>query len=283
MVETVAEPAEATGSVWASWGWVVLMAILLGGLAWSGALSESVLRRSPLRELNFSWIDRTAGILLIVIQVGLALLLWLMSSESLGRGIKAIHALIIPIGVGFFLAKAALSDGGWRRSGLLPRRPIRDLIVTMIGTPVGIILTSGTLILVAMIAQGFGRPSPDVNHKMLETLQTTQEFSEVMAIVIGAVIIAPLLEELFFRGMVQTTLLEVIGRRRRWTVIFVASAAFALVHVGMIFSLHALPGLFVLALVLGWVYEKTGSLWPPILIHAAFNGFNLALAWGLRG
>ena len=37
-------------------------------------------------------------------------------------------------------------------------------------------------------------------------------------------------------------------------------------------------GLFVLALGLGWAYEKTGRLLTPIVMHALFNAGNLILA-----
>jgi membrane protease YdiL (CAAX protease family) len=33
------------------------------------------------------------------------------------------------------------------------------------------------------------------------------------------------------------------------------------------------PPIFVLALCLGFAYERTGSLWVTMSIHALFNGF----------
>jgi len=41
---------------------------------------------------------------------------------------------------------------------------------------------------------------------------------------------------------------------------------------------HALIGLFVFGLGLGWAYERTGRLWAPIAMHALFNAGNLMLA-----
>ncbi len=40
---------------------------------------------------------------------------------------------------------------------------------------------------------------------------------------------------------------------------------------------QALPTLFVLSLALGYVYERTGWLWAPILVHALFNATNIAV------
>jgi len=41
---------------------------------------------------------------------------------------------------------------------------------------------------------------------------------------------------------------------------------------------QVLPSLFVLAVVLGWLYERTGSLLPSVLVHMGFNAINIALA-----
>jgi membrane protease YdiL (CAAX protease family) len=38
-----------------------------------------------------------------------------------------------------------------------------------------------------------------------------------------------------------------------------------------------LPGLLVLGVVLGWLYERSGSLLPCVLVHAGFNALNIAM------
>ncbi len=55
------------------------------------------------------------------------------------------------------------------------------------------------------------------------------------------------------------------------------SALFAACHWAPIRSLRSYP-LFVLGvgLLLGWLRERSGSLWPPILLHVVVNAFNLA-------
>ena len=44
-----------------------------------------------------------------------------------------------------------------------------------------------------------------------------------------------------------------------------------------------LPPIFVLSVCLGLAYERTGNLWVPVVMHAAFNGlmtaFFLSQAW----
>jgi membrane protease YdiL (CAAX protease family) len=39
-----------------------------------------------------------------------------------------------------------------------------------------------------------------------------------------------------------------------------------------------MPPLFVLAVCFGYVYERTGKLWAPILMHALFNATSITLA-----
>ena len=82
----------------------------------------------------------------------------------------------------------------------------------------------------------------------------------------GAVLIAPVAEEFFFRGLLQTFLVTLF--RSRWAAIVVASILFALVHYG---QPSVIPALTVLGILMGFAYEKTGSLIWPVAIHAAFN------------
>ncbi|MFZ4776256.1 MAG: CPBP family intramembrane glutamic endopeptidase [Terrimicrobiaceae bacterium] len=98
---------------------------------------------------------------------------------------------------------------------------------------------------------------------------------QARAVVFGiAVIAAPVTEELIFRGCLYGVLRKSNGRA---LAIVVSSLLFALIHG----HLPSLPGLFVLAVGLSLVYERCGSLWAPISMHAAFNGLTIltALLW----
>jgi membrane protease YdiL (CAAX protease family) len=104
-------------------------------------------------------------------------------------------------------------------------------------------------------------------HPTIKALQDeTQPVGVVIALWIGAGVIAPIAEELFFRGLLQTYLVRIL--RSRWAAILAASIVFALVHWARPYHL---PALAALALLIGYAYERTGSLLPPIVIHAAFN------------
>lgn len=111
---------------------------------------------------------------------------------------------------------------------------------------------------------------PDHQFDPHPTIQALHEHTLPVGLIItlwvGAVVLAPAAEELFFRGLLQTFLVSVV--RSRWLAIGLTSLAFGAVHFQ---QPHAIGALAVLALFIGYAYERTGSLLPPIAIHAAFN------------
>jgi membrane protease YdiL (CAAX protease family) len=108
------------------------------------------------------------------------------------------------------------------------------------------------------------------------------------------VVIAPVAEEFIFRGMLYpfvkqfrwpalTRLVRHLGwpelawflRQRAWRLLawLGISFLFALIH----WDAVAFAPLFLLALILTWLYERSGSLLAPITAHALFNAVNLIL------
>lgn len=85
----------------------------------------------------------------------------------------------------------------------------------------------------------------------------------VLALV--ATFLAPLCEEVAFRGYLQTTLLT---RRAPAAAIAGSTLLFALIHLDPV----RLPALLVLGALFGWLAWRAGSIWPAIAAHAANNG-----------
>ena len=100
----------------------------------------------------------------------------------------------------------------------------------------------------------------------------------VLAVIV-TVVLAPLAEEAFFRGIVQTTLRNLL--RSPWAAILLSSVLFMIVH-GTGLLLHW-PTLLALSMTMGYNYERTGRLTPSVLIHALFNGVFTALAMAGAG
>jgi membrane protease YdiL (CAAX protease family) len=101
-----------------------------------------------------------------------------------------------------------------------------------------------------------------------------QSLRDRLSVILIAVVAAPLAEELIFRGCLYGFLRQTGGRI---VAIAVTSVLFALIHG----HIPSLPGLVILAVGLSLLYEKTGSLWAPTLLHAAFNGLSIygTLQW----
>jgi hypothetical protein len=93
--------------------------------------------------------------------------------------------------------------------------------------------------------------------------------------VVAIVILAPVAEELFFRGVVYNAWLREGGPRYA----LVGSAVlFAVIHL----SLVAIVPIFLLGLALAWIYRRTANLLAPIAMHATVNGISVALALLVR-
>ena len=89
-------------------------------------------------------------------------------------------------------------------------------------------------------------------------------------------IMAPIAEEVVFRGAILRALLNLTGNCRHWVAIVCSALIFGLAHMNLAQGLHA----FLIGLLLGWFYYRTGSILPGIALHwvnnsVAYLMFNL--------
>lgn len=90
------------------------------------------------------------------------------------------------------------------------------------------------------------------------------------SLILLTVILAPILEEVLFRGIIQKSIIKK-GVNPRLSIL-ISSLIFGAFHIYP----WQFVGAFMLGLILGLVYEKTQSLWLSILLHA-FNNLIAAL------
>lgn len=88
---------------------------------------------------------------------------------------------------------------------------------------------------------------------------------------VAVAIAAPIVEELLFRGYLQTALSSRFGAP---VAILLASFLFALVHM----QPYAIPALMLIGLTFGYLYHRTGSLKVNIALHVVNNGLALAFS-----
>lgn len=96
-----------------------------------------------------------------------------------------------------------------------------------------------------------------------EILTTTDPY-RLLFFLIAAVVIAPLWEEIVFRGIIYSWIKTKFGQP---LALGISSVLFGAIH----FHAPAILPLIVLGLCLALAYERTGSLWSAIGLHALFN------------
>ncbi|MEB3308137.1 MAG: CPBP family intramembrane glutamic endopeptidase [Cyanobacteriota bacterium] len=107
------------------------------------------------------------------------------------------------------------------------------------------------------------------SNPLLEVVLNTGDPLALATLATTAVLLAPLFEEMLFRGV----LLPVLGKRwgMGWGVV-VSALTFGLAHL----SLGELMPLFLLGTALGWLRVSSGRLAPCVLMHSLWNALTFA-------
>lgn len=104
--------------------------------------------------------------------------------------------------------------------------------------------------------------------------QLFEQTAYPFALLIGGAVVAPFVEEIFFRGFVFTGLIE----KWNWTwAALISSALFATAHV---MPTSLLP-IFILGWIFAFLYKASGSIWPAILMHMLTNTLALSAAYAI--
>lgn len=130
----------------------------------------------------------------------------------------------------------------------------------------------GVLVWAAIAALGSILPSEWLVEKMEYTMPEAMEqmFEQIMGEPVGYLsigILTPLAEEIVFRGAILRKLLGIFDDRWHWVAIAVSAVIFGAVHGNWPQFVHAA----LLGLLLGWMYYRTGSILPGIMLHWVNN------------
>lgn len=126
----------------------------------------------------------------------------------------------------------------------------------------------GTLAWVALLSLGLILPAEWVYERLQITMPESTEamFEGIMREPLGYMaigIFAPMVEEIVFRGAILRILLGLFSRSWHWVAIIFSALIFGAIHLNLAQGLHA----FVIGLLLGWMYYRTSSVVPGILLH----------------
>jgi len=220
-------------------------------------------RSFPLRVVVFTWAASYA----VALVVSSAILVATDNVDLVeGRepkwflGVSAL-ALWVPFVFGLLTVSRRYGSASFARDfGLSFRRS--DLF----GVPIGV---ASQLLLVNLVTWPFSeifpeRFAPELVEKRAQDLFDNATGPWLFVLILVVVVGAPLVEELVYRGLIQSGLNDRFGEK---VSLLIASIWFAGVHLQLV----ELPGLFAFALVLGYCFCRTKRLGLSIVAHVAFN------------
>ncbi len=186
--------------------------------------------------------------------VGLLILIWGSSLPDFSvRYVMGIAVEVaLALGALLFLRLERLSV----RETLRWRWPGWQALVLSGGLAFGLWIVGVMLNLMTTVVFGYTTPVPPTTFP--------RNGPEALLLAFSTIVVAPLCEETMFRGYVQ----RAYERRNPWTGIVVSGVIFALYHLRFQGAFALIP----VAFALGFVAWRSDSLFPGILLHAAYNG-----------
>ena len=143
-----------------------------------------------------------------------------------------------------------------------PRAAVAGIFLGFGAFFLAVILTNLTMLVPAV-----SQSAEEYNSQMEEIQTAIDQNGRWWVDVLYTVAGAPLVEEILCRGLI-------LGELRRsahpWVAISLSALAFAFIHGNVYQFVFTLP----LGILLGYLAVKFDSIWPSVLVHAAFNGSN---------
>ncbi len=249
---------------------------------WTGILSVRFLGQ-PKRGLEphsgFVWFS--CGALIWFSHIAAAALVAGFSGVTTlaGASLRAQTTLLLAaygISVTVAVILAYLVNASAPKAGLTasPKSLLRGILLLVTAWP--IVTCIGVACLWIHKAMGLGHPD-SVAHPTLQALLDHPRDPWAWAQNGIAIFVAPIQEELIYRGFIQSAAVKAMGQV--WAGVGITSLLFAAAHISGNSEIpwYAITALFVLSLCIGTAFERTGKLGVAIGMHMAFNGLNVLL------
>lgn len=214
------------------------------------------------------WLSLVVGLALGVVLMTMFFIVWRLVDANASNTIL-FAALTMLVYIGLFAGAYLMIVG---RRGI----PLRDVgftpvsggtIALMVPITIGLQVVLG--IIVFATSPLLGEP-PSASEQLVLGASPSLSVTETVLLFVVAALIAPFVEELFFRGLIYRYL------RGRWSVlraVLVSSALFAAAH----FIVPLIPVLFGLGVVLALITDRYRSLYPAVVVHGLNNGLAVLL------
>jgi membrane protease YdiL (CAAX protease family) len=244
--------------------------IAVGGAA--ALATAMVLVRLP---ITFENLKRRIGMAALCFYAGLLLGAWAQHIGGAAR--PSVVAMIISAlsfqGAAILLVALFLKEhnAGWTSSFGWDRGAAKAILVGVaLGLaflPIGWVLQSLTATLMEHMPLLRMKPQ---EQQAVQTLRMATAFWHKVTLAITTIGLAPVAEELLFRGVLYNWIRKAgFPKFALWGISFV----FAAIHLNLLIFLP----LFLLSLLLTVLYERTSNLLAPIFAHMAFNAANFGL------
>ncbi len=267
------------------WGHVIAACVAILGLLFADVIRPGSLERAGKRDVNTfgAHIWFLCAVFVLGVQMvagGFASLLpqsWFGGQDTI-QSQAVLSAVIYGVSIMCAYLLSKLVSASAKNAGLAftARSTAWGLLAFIMAWPV---VQASSFAWLALNKQFSGpEPSSNIAHDTLSKLVENRENPWAWALAGMAVFAAPVVEEVVYRGFLQSAILRLT--EKPWTSIVVTSALFASVHM---VGKHPVPWfaaatIGVLGLCMGVAYERTKEIGVPITMHALYNLTNVLLA-----
>ena len=205
--------------------------------------------------------------LLIIHMLGFPVSRLGLSAENFGGFALVVQIVALLISLIIIAKKLRQEDESWVSVGL-KKFKVFQAVRFVIGYYLIIV---GLMILLAILFSAIGAGVSDAADNPNSGSKIVTLFGGFGLAFVAAVIFAPIIEEIVFRGMLLPAFAKRYGFR---TGAVASSVVFMLVHLNPITMISALP----LGIYLAIMYKRTNSIYPGMILHASWNLMVLLLA-----
>jgi len=146
-------------------------------------------------------------------------------------------------------------------------KPLKRFVI--LGLVVGVFLFIGIGLLGNVLTHLLGTPAPQSFTVAVKGVNYSWEFG-LLTLLVG--VVAPIKEEMLFRGLIYPPLRKALGRGKG---MLITGLFFATLHFDVVRFLPLLIG----GVILAWLYERSASIWPVIVAHGTWNILMAAALW----
>ncbi|MFT4186095.1 MAG: type II CAAX endopeptidase family protein [Micrococcaceae bacterium] len=194
--------------------------------------------------------------------------------QNISMTLSAVATVFMAIIASKSVEKIAERNDGWKTFGL------RKLTLKQVG--LALITWVGFIVVNATLSTIFDALKPGASDEGSNVPDFTKSMPIFVISFITIALIAPIVEEFVFRGVILHTLL---CKYSFWPSAIITSLIFALFHVMQVSTLTGSfvlgATLFVLAILLAYLCRITGSIVPGMIVHGLSNGIAIISAFYL--